>query len=286
MSSPTLHIQFSDSSSNELSLFPHDNPEAAIILLFPALGVRASFYKGFAQALSDQGFHVVTADWRGMGKSSIRPSRAVDFGYKELVADLGEMISAVKQHFPESKGFFLMGHSLGGQIESMFISKQSGQIDGLILIASCMVYHTGWKEIGGSWRIKLICRLFPFIARIVGHFPGKAIGFGGREAKTVMRDWGYNGLTGSYAPKGDDFDYDAALAQTTFPILAMSMQGDNFAPKAAVENLYRKFHSDSPVRHLHISSEEADTPKLNHYNWAKHPDYFVKQVKEWTLEST
>lgn len=280
MSSTPFPIELSDGARNELSLFKAEQADAPLILLFPALGVRASFYKTFAPALRDQGFHVCTADWRGLGKSSVRASAQVDFGYKELVEDMGDIIQKVKAEFSDSSQTFLLGHSLGGQIGSMYISRFPDEIDGLILCASCMVYYKGWEG-QGIWKTKLAVRLFPLIAKMIGYFPGKQIGFGGKEARTVMQDWGYNGMTGKYAPQGDPFDYESALAKTTIPVLAMSMEGDTFAPKRAVSFLYEKFYSSSDITHHHITPSEAGVEKLNHYLWAKHPDFFVRTIRDW-----
>ena len=69
-----------------------------------------------------------------------------------------------------------MGHSLGGQLSSLYSSRFPGKLAGLIHIASCMVYHQGWEGMG-QFRIRMAVNIFPFISQIIGYFPGDNIGF-------------------------------------------------------------------------------------------------------------
>jgi predicted alpha/beta hydrolase len=52
------------------------------------------------------------------------------------------------------------------------------------------------------------------LSRLLGYFPGRVIGFGGREARTVMKDWTHNLKTGSYKLTTSIFDYDSALKES------------------------------------------------------------------------
>ena len=48
-----------------------------------------------------------------------------------------------------------------------------------------------------------------------------------------------------------------------------------------MENLYQKFDPSTEVKHLHVSAEESQVPKLNHFSWARHPAYFASEIKNW-----
>ena len=82
------------------------------------MGVRASYYESFAANLCEHGFNVVTADWRGQGKSSERASRTTNFGYEDIICDLRELIEHTDTWFPNTKKI-IVGHSLGGQISKL-----------------------------------------------------------------------------------------------------------------------------------------------------------------------
>jgi predicted alpha/beta hydrolase len=60
---------------------------APVFMFLPAMGVHARFYDALGRALHDAGFHVVIGDWRHHGAGSVKPSRNVDYGYRELVRE-------------------------------------------------------------------------------------------------------------------------------------------------------------------------------------------------------
>ena len=272
-------ITLRDQSRNTLSLFPAENPKGLSVLILPAMGVRASYYKHLAAELASLGYHAVTADHRGHGKSSVRPKHGVDFGYEDMIQDTGEILGEMEQLYPGTQAL-IAGHSLGGQVGSLYAARYPGKVKGLALLAACSVYHKGWS--GGQERqLKVISRVFYPLSRVVGYFPGTVLGFGGKEARGVMRDWCHNAKTGLYEPAGSDFDYEQALASTELPIFAASMEGDWLAPHKAAENLYKKFHPDSQVTHLEISKAESGIEQLDHFTWAKYPKYVSKFLDSW-----
>lgn len=275
----TRTFSYSDGTTNQLSLYLSEDKEAPLIIISPAMGVRASYYEKMAANFAAEGLNACTVDYRGTGTSSVRASRKVDFGYETLVQDLGEVSNVLRKEFPQNKRI-LLGHSLGGQIGALYMSRFTQDFDALVLIAACMVYYKGWED-KGMTRIKWVGKLFPILASIFGYFPGNKIGFGGREAKTVMRDWGINALKGIYQPTGSPFDYEQALSEFSAPVLAMSLEGDTFAPQKAVTGLLKKLGQAPGKKHLHISPQEAGIKSLNHFNWVKESDFFVKTVKDW-----
>lgn len=265
-------ITFSDGISNQLSFFKNNTTSTKTIFFLPALGVKAAYYDKFATNLVAIGCNVVTMDWRGLGHSSVRASRKVDFGYKELITDIDESIDFIHQEIADTS-IILAGHSLGGQLGALLLCKKPTRAIGLIAIASCSVYYKGWTGLG---RLPLFFAglLFNPISNILGYFPGKKLGFGGTEFKTVMLDWGDTLKTGKYRPKNDDFNYELAMPDANFPILAISIEHDTMAPHKAVEYLLKKY-PNSPTKHLVIKNSDK---KLNHFRWAKKPDTVTKLI--------
>lgn len=120
------------------------------------------------------------------------------------------------------------------------------------------------------------------LSRLLGYFPGRVIGFGGREARTVMKDWTHNLKTGSYKLTNSIFDYDSALKESTPNILCISFENDKLiAPKQAVSNLLNKFSDAAIKEHLHFTADQIGIPGLNHFNWAKQPMPLVRIINEW-----
>ncbi len=242
------------------------------------MGVKAKFYHPLAENLAKAKVMAITADLRGIGLSSIRPSAQTDFGYLELIEDLKIITDAVKSSFPNRPVYFL-GHSLGGQAASLAMAKYPNLAKGLILAAANSVFYKGWS--GRQRYLTLMAvSLFPLISKVVGYFPGHKIGFGGKGAKTVMIDWGYVGKNGKYKLQGDAFDYEAALKKMTTPILAIYMEGDWMSPKKAMAYLYEKFNTAAPVSHFTLTTESVGK-KLNHFNWVKNSDSLVEEIINW-----
>ncbi len=273
-------IIYTDKTKNKAFVFAANNQADTTIVCLPAMGVRVSYYEEFNTVWQEKGFNVVCIDWRGNGQSSVRPSRKNDWGYEQLIQDLKEFLNKVNDWFPNTKKI-LVGHSLGGQLGSLLNARFSDSFDRMILIACCLVHYSGWKEVGGTSKIKLVGNLFYPISRLIGHFPGPTIGFGGKESQTVMKDWCHNALTGKYELTGSDFDYEAALKKMNTPLLAINIEGDDFAPVLATRKLYEKFNSSTSINHLTISKDETGIKNLNHFNWAKHPEYFVEVMRGW-----
>ena len=240
---------------------------------------KASYYRPFAEALSAH-VTVATADLRGHGHSSLRPSRKVDFGYKEMILeDLHNGLLAIQQAQPGKK-IYLLGHSLGGQMGSLYASRHPGVLEGLVLVACCSVYYKGWQGLEG---IKTLAgtQFAGVIASVLGYFPGKKVGFGGLEAMRMIQDWSRQSRTGDYILRNDPFNYEQALAKSRSRVLALSFQQDTWAPEKAVANLVNKFQSSPDVTHIHMQDDDPRNNNFNHFNWIKNPGELVPLIVEW-----
>ncbi|GHN02067.1 hypothetical protein WSM22_35560 [Cytophagales bacterium WSM2-2] len=276
-----IEITYRDGTSNKISVVEASNPANNIVCIcLPAMGVRASYYKTLASVLASSGNTVITADWRGQGHSSQRASFKTDFGYEHYVTDLDDIVQFCQKRFPNKK-IVLVGHSLGGQIESLYISRFPQNCHMLVLIAASSVYHTGWEG-KMARKIKLAGTVFYPLSKLFGFFPGSIIGFGGQEARTVMKDWTRNLKTGSYKLTNSNFDYDKALKEARPNILCISFENDQLiAPMQAVINLLNKFNDKAPIEHLHFTADQIGIPNLDHFSWAKQPAPIVRIIDEW-----
>ena len=89
----------------------------SLILGLPAMGVPASFYARFADALgAATGADVEFADLPGQGERPERARDGADFGYREIVEeDLPDWVARRRAEHP-GRPILLLGHSLGGQL--------------------------------------------------------------------------------------------------------------------------------------------------------------------------
>lgn len=269
----------SDGTRSGVTIFTADDPAAAVVLILPAMGAEAAFYRPFAKQLTRYGFHAVTADWRGKGLSSMRASRRVDFGFREIWHyDFPALFDCIRAQFRKSP-IIVYGHSLGGQLVSLYLAAHPElNVQGLVLHTACHVYYRKLgKQARKAWWAYF---LFPLIASAWGYFPGQVFGFARRESRTTMRDWGHAGRHGLYHAKGLTIDYDAFGENLKLPILAISLEGDWLAPREGLEHLYSLF-PNAPVRHLHFDTEVQGEKPLSHFNWVHRSGVFVEALQEW-----
>ncbi len=269
-----------DGSSNAMTCHEGDRHGAPVFVILPAMGVKASFYQDLAAALAGAGFVAVTADLRGNGESSVRPSAKVDFAYHDILdLDYAYLVKAVKARYPGRK-VFLLGHSLGGQLASLYLSDHPEGIDGLILVACCSVYYKGWKGFA-RFRVLMGTQFARMVSLLLGYFPGKTLKFGGTEAKGVIRDWSRQARTGRYLLGKARVDYDKKLEQLSLPVLAISFEVDTLAPKAAVEHLLQKFSPNAAIIHHHLLPDHPENDNYHHFNWPKKPGNIVGMIQNW-----
>jgi predicted alpha/beta hydrolase len=274
----SLPLVAADGAEVIASVFSPGALRAAVVCL-PALGVPAAYYEPLAAALADRGVAAVTADLRGNGRSSVRPRRGVDFGYAVLVQDAAGAVRAVRQRF--SVPTFLLGHSLGGHVGVMLAGTAPDLLDGLLLVACGTPY---WRRFPARTGLQILglAHLARLTAALLGYFPGRRIGFGGREAAQLITEWSRLARRGQFEVAG--LDAERACRDVRVRTLAVSIEGDDMAPGAAVDHLAGKL-TGAPVRREHVQQMAAAGRSLDHFRWARSPQVVVDVVVPWLDEA-
>ncbi|GIG90143.1 alpha/beta hydrolase family protein [Plantactinospora endophytica] len=253
-------------------------PEAPVVLVWPAMGVRASYYAPFAAALRAAGFAVVVADLRGTGASTPAPSRASRYGYAELAGDVGAVLDSLKPRL-DGRTRILLGHSLGGQAALLHLALDGAQqVDGLALVAVGLPY---WRAYPGRLRYPVLAST-QFIAgctAALGSWPGWS--FGGRQARGVIRDWAYTARTGRF-PRLDGVDVEAAVRDLRTPVLAVSVDHDQYTPHGTVDHLCEKLVAARVRRSRYTEAESGR--RLDHFTWVRASAPIVARVVEFAAE--
>lgn len=277
----TKEVPVPDGTTLNLLHSPSDAaPNAPVIVCVPAMGVTARYYEPLLRALCTSGLNAAAFDLRGNGDSSVRASRAIDFGYNEILTrDFPCAIQEAARVFPRCP-IFILGHSLGGQLACLYAAATGERIAGLILVASGSVYYRSWA-FPWSWLVLFFTGAARIIAEIVGYFPGRQFGFGGREARRVMRDWSAQARTGRYQVSSSVIDFDSLLSTTAMPVLAITLCGDRFAPHAAVQHLCSKMvRAKTEYRCVKIVGGR----RRAHFRWVGKPGVIVPHVFRWLAD--
>lgn len=272
-----LPVTSADGARAELLLQRPSGDARFLIYWLPALGVAAKHYLPLAQAMAQRGVAVAIHEWRGIGSSDRRADRQHDWGYRELLeCDVPAGIAAARAATPGAR-LLLGGHSLGGQIAALYAGLHPAEATGLLLVASGAPY---WRQFPQGRLLWLAYAFAPWLARAVGHLPGRKIGFGGNEARQLIDDWARTGRTGRYAAVGMHVDIDTLLGDVNLPILALRMRDDWLVPRGSLSWLLGKMPR-SPSTTLEIAAAELGADKADHFGWMKSPEPVAAHAARW-----
>jgi predicted alpha/beta hydrolase len=253
----------------------------AVVVIWPALGVDASYYDPFCERLAALGITAVAVDLRGQGASRPRAGRGTRHGYHELASrDWPSVLDAVRGRVGADVPLYPLGHSVGGQTSVLYLAREPKSVDGLLLVAAGSVDFRGF---GGAARYRVLAstQLVALIATVWGYWPGHRLGFGGRQPARLMRDWARICRTGRFAPAGADIDYEARLGSVTLPVLAVSVAGDHLAPAGAVDKLCAKLPA-AEVERWHYHPDGGD--RVDHIRWARRGAGIAERISGWLAD--
>ncbi|UNK50252.1 alpha/beta hydrolase [Lysobacter sp. S4-A87] len=250
------------------------NPQASLLWL-PALGVAAKHYLPFADALAARGVAVFLHEWRGGGSSNLRAGHDTDWGYRELLCnDIPASEAVVAGHAPAVTQI-IGGHSLGGQLACCRLGLSPTTAQRLWLVASGAPYWRAFP-LRTKWFLPFVYRFLAWLADRHGALPGRRIGFGGQEARGLIRDWSRSGLSGRYAAGGLDIDLDAAMAAVEIEAHGIAMDSDWLGPESSLRFLLSKLrHSQTRVDVLDAAALGV---RADHYAWMKQPGAVVERL--------
>ncbi|TDD54000.1 alpha/beta hydrolase family protein [Saccharopolyspora elongata] len=255
-----------------------DDPASPVVVLLPAMGVPARYYRPFVADLHAQGLAVVTFDVRGQGESKPSAARGVRFGYQSLIDDVDAVLDLVDAAFPQAPRF-LLGHSLGGQIALLHAACRPDRVQGVALVASGSVWFGSFP---GMYKLRTLfgTQLVAAASALLGYWPGHRFGFGGRQATDLMQDWARQARTGRYRLNGSTTEYEAALREVRQPLLTVSVAGDRLAPKSSVDHLAAKA-GRAPRTDKHYTRAASGAENLGHFNWVRNGGELSRWVRDW-----
>jgi predicted alpha/beta hydrolase len=262
-----LPVQAGDGHRWRLLARIPQRPQRSLLWL-PALGVAAKHYLPLADALAQRDVAVFLHEWRGNGSSTLRADRGHDWGYRELLMhDLPASESAISDSVPDVPRI-LGGHSLGGQLACCRLALAPQAARALWLVASGAPYWRAFPP-PRRWLLPLAYRFLPWLADARGALPGHRIGFGGNEARSLVRDWARTALSGRYAATGIDIDLEAAMATLHVPVRAALLRDDWLAPASSLRFLLSKLPA-SPVVSATLDASTLGA-KADHFAWMRTP---------------
>jgi len=245
-------------------LYPSTAPikKSEPIIISPATGIVQQFYQPFAVWLTQQGYDVLTFDFRGIGASlngALKDSKASiqDWGLLDLPAVID---TALKKTGASQVN--IIGHSAGGQLVGLVENHQ--QVKQLISIAGSTGHIKGLKG-----RTKLLAPLmfnllFPLSSAFKGYGAAKVIGMGENLPKGVARQWAqfcsHPGYVMNAVGKTINKHYHE---QVCCPITAIAATDDEIATEQNIDALL-KLYPLAPTKKLIIQPKHYGHRSIGH----------------------
>ncbi len=244
------------------------NQSRAVLMFIPGMGLSARQYIPLGLQLARHGIETFIHEWRGLGSSSLRASRVVDWGYRELLdVDLAAAMDAVEA-LAGSKSLVIGGHSLGSQFSMMLAGRRRRKPDGLVLVAGGSPHWKLYPQQQQSFLLPIFFGL-PLLGSLFGHYPGRQVGFAGREARSVIWDWTWTARHGHYGLPDLKPSPTPGMAALDCPILGLRMADDWFVPPASLDGLLA-LAPKAPTERVVINTLPDDAP-TDHFAWLKSP---------------
>lgn len=233
------------------------------VIMSPAVGTQRKYYSKFALSLVEQGFQVVTFDYRGIGDSKIEmddnSATLSNWGEQDLSSVI-EWISKTENN-PE---ILLVGHSVAGQLFPL--ATNSSKVKAAYFIASQTAASSYWS---GPQKIsvKLLWNLIlPTTTTLTGKLPSWAYGGKYDLPKNVALEW----ATWGKHKNGVIQDCESrakAFKEINIPMRFISLSDDRLlAPRKAVERLYHQY--GSPFKdHQHWYPEDFGKKSIGHFGF-------------------
>ncbi|VXC71611.1 alpha/beta fold hydrolase [Massilia sp. 9I] len=208
----------------------------ATVVLHPATAVTQDYYAAFAGWLAQQGFNVVTYDYRGTGRSRPLSLR----GFKATMSAWIDKDVAVVTRWAEGRfpglPLLAVGHSVGGH--AIGLSPESARLRAAVLVAS----HAGATRTVRGFRERLRVRfmlrvLAPLLCAVCGYMPGKRFGLGEDLPRGVMLQWARWTALPRYFFDDPAMDAARRMARVDIPLLVLGFDDDPWANPQAVDML-------------------------------------------------
>ncbi|GGC77188.1 alpha/beta hydrolase family protein [Chelatococcus reniformis] len=254
---------------------------AATVIVNPATGVLARYYHAYARWLAEQGFAVVTYDYRGIGAS--RPPRLR--GSAIRWRDWGELdfdAAAVwaKQRDPHGR-LWVVGHSIGGMLVGF--APAAVHVDRLLTMGAQYAY---WRDYAAAARARLLLKwhlAMPAITATLGFLPGKRLGWLEDLPAGVAFEWCRRRARFEWSyPVREREPILGRFAAVTAPILAIGVSDDEFGtPQAIARTL--AYYRGSERRQVMLTPRDLGYDAIGHFSLfhARHRDGFWPATLGW-----
>lgn len=253
----------------------------AAVVVASATGVPRRIYARLAAHLAQAGLAVLTFDDRGIGGSRDRPlreepARMEDWGRLDLEAALGWM----RQRHPDVP-LLVLGHSAGGQL--IGLAPSARHLAGALTVGAQLGWAGYWPWPARALMVACWYFFIPVLTRLVGYLPMATVGQGENLPRGVALQWAEWGRRRHYLFDVLGPEVRAAYGALTFPLRAIHIGDDGYAPRAGVAALASFYGGPREV--LTVSPADVGTRSIGHFGWVRprFQETVWTPIRDWLL---
>ncbi|WP_436897760.1 alpha/beta hydrolase family protein [Acinetobacter gyllenbergii] len=232
------------------------------ILICPATGITKNFYHAFADWLSQQGYDVLSFDFRGIGESlhgALKDSTACinDWGIYDIPAAIETLLDRT-----QAEKVMIVGHSAGGQL--LGITSNYQKVAKVLAIAGSTGHVKGLKGKTKILAPVMFNVIFPVSSFFKGYGVTQFIGMGENLPKNVAKQWAEFCSKPGYVMNAigktifEDYHQDIQC-----PITSFWASDDEIATQANVKDLLR-LYPNAPTKLIELNPQQHGYKQIGH----------------------
>nr|WP_298999948.1 alpha/beta fold hydrolase [uncultured Allomuricauda sp.] len=251
-------IQCEDGFVLKARLFsPEKDKKDTFLIINSATAVGQGLYANYATFMAENGFHVLTYDYRGIAESRPKKLRGfytsfTDWGEK----DVGSVLTYAKETYPEFP-IYVLGHSIGGTLIGM--TSKSNLINKALTIGAQTAFYKDW----GKGRLKLYVLwhlFFPAVTNLIGYFPGKKLRLLEDVPKGVVQQWHARRKNPSMVKQLESKGINTYFARYTGDLFTLAISDDPIGTEPALKRIHNLFENANrtweTIRPMDINKKE------------------------------
>lgn len=272
-------IRCADGFVLHATLYTPAQPARAAVLLNPATGVTERMYVPFASYLAEQGFAVLTYNYRGvqLGDSAKQVSAGFSTWADQDVEAVTQWAAAQHPGLP----LLAVGHSFGGH--AIGLCESSRLLSGAVLITSQAGCLRFIRPLAERLRVTALLKLIgPFCARVLGYVPGRKLGIGEDLPAQVMLEWCRWTSLRNYFFDDPRMNAVARFQRPCMPVLSIGFSDDPWAPAEAID-LMSGHLGACQVERRQYGPEHSNGQAIGHLGFFRdrHAETLWPQVGGW-----
>ncbi len=247
--------------------FEHDCAKA-VVLINPGTATKTRFYETFARYIQQQGYHVITWNYRGFDESKQGHLAKHDHAFSDLGRyDIPAMITTCKELYP-SLPLFCIGHSAGGQ--QLGAAHNHDQVELLIAIATSSGYF-GHMPLGYRLKAYFFFYLFaPISIALTGYVASSRFHFMEDLPKRLTIQWrkwckqpGYFFTDSDFGKSIPSYTYQSFSA----PTYILTADDDEISTTRNVESFWKHTKLLGPKTQINYQAKDFPRKMIGHFGY-------------------